>query len=300
VKRSTGAGLALFGPIALAILAVVVLGRDIAALGDARRVHASPPAVGLTNDRLEAAPAPIHESAFPSSSCRFAVPSGWPVVWSDLDRGAAWHSEARSPSVPLAHIGCDVLHQSAPPAVAARAAQADARLMPGYRELGFRPRTIAGAPAVEWQFRHVVAGRPVDVTRVYLPAGTVLELQAPAGGDRTLTAAFAETIASFGGHSQAPAATAPVALTPPDGARVSAPPILTWPATKGATYYNVQVFDGTERVDEAWPLRPGHRLPAGALHRGRTYTWYVWAATGPRSAPRFGAPTGRASFTYRP
>ena len=70
---------------------------------------------------------------------------------------------------------------------------------------------------------------------------------------------------------------------------------LTWPKSKGANYYNVQLFRGGHKVLTAWPVTPRFKLPHAwtfsghreTLARG-TYKWYVWPGHGARAAARYG------------
>jgi hypothetical protein len=84
------------------------------------------------------------------------------------------------------------------------------------------------------------------------------------------------------------------------GSRVA----LHWVPVKGASFYNVQVFRGLEKVLSVWPGRA--RLALGpswtwegvrrTLEPGR-YTWYVWPAygTSPGTA-RYGELLGKDAF----
>jgi hypothetical protein len=76
--------------------------------------------------------------------------------------------------------------------------------------------------------------------------------------------------------------------------RVSEQPILRWPAVRGATYYNVQLYRGSKRVFAAWPLKNHLGLPARWKWAGKLrhlspgrYRWYVWAGLGKRSFARY-------------
>jgi len=91
--------------------------------------------------------------------------------------------------------------------------------------------------------------------------------------------------------------------SPRDGAKVVAPPRLTWVAARSAGYYNVQLWHGTKKVLSAWPTKntlmlkrqwtyQGHRY---RLTRGR-YRWYVWPGFGARAARQYGAPLGTRAF----
>jgi hypothetical protein len=89
-----------------------------------------------------------------------------------------------------------------------------------------------------------------------------------------------------------------VPLRPLSGSSVSAAPLLTWKPTKGASYYNVQLFRNGKRVLVAWPSQASYQLQAGTLLPG-TYVWFVWPALEPRrAAPRFADLIGRATFVY--
>jgi hypothetical protein len=95
-------------------------------------------------------------------------------------------------------------------------------------------------------------------------------------------------------------------ISPRNGQRVKKPPRLRWNEVRRASFYNVQLYYGKQKVLSAWPS--GEKL---ALHRnwtyaGRsfrlrrgTYHWYVWPAFGPRSASRYGQLLGQSSFRIR-
>jgi hypothetical protein len=99
--------------------------------------------------------------------------------------------------------------------------------------------------------------------------------------------------------------TAAALLAPADGARVSAkrPVTLVWRTVAGASYYNVQVFRGGQKVLSTWPKRARVRLPRAwryGNHRYRlipgTYRWYVWPGFGARSAAKYGPLLGEQTF----
>jgi hypothetical protein len=76
--------------------------------------------------------------------------------------------------------------------------------------------------------------------------------------------------------------------------RVADKPILRWAATRGASYYNVQLYRGSKRVFAAWPTTNQLGLPAGWRWNGHKqrlgpgrYRWYVWAGFGARSFARY-------------
>jgi hypothetical protein len=91
-----------------------------------------------------------------------------------------------------------------------------------------------------------------------------------------------------------------ISLRPLSGSAVSvSSPELTWKASKGSTYYNVQVFHNGKRMLVGWPSKASYRIPAGTLKSG-TYVWYVWPAVQHAgSSPTFGKLIGRATFSFK-
>jgi hypothetical protein len=96
-------------------------------------------------------------------------------------------------------------------------------------------------------------------------------------------------------------------LQPAHGARLKRLPMLRWPKVNGATYYNVQLYRGKQKVFTTWPkgtqvsLRRhvrfnGHDVTLG---RGR-YRWYVWPGLGKRSEHRYGDLAGQSTFVIVP
>ena len=94
--------------------------------------------------------------------------------------------------------------------------------------------------------------------------------------------------------------------SPGDGAGVRKPPRLLWDAVPRASFYNVQVYYGSQKILSTWPRRApvqlgtrwsyaGHRF---GLRKG-AYHWYVWPAFGPRSKSRYGQLLGQATFRVR-
>jgi hypothetical protein len=95
----------------------------------------------------------------------------------------------------------------------------------------------------------------------------------------------------------------PRLLGPIRDARVPDPPLLRWTRVRGATYYNVQLYRGGEKILSAWPSRAGLRLKKAWSfdHRQRRlppgrYRWYVWPGFGSRAAHRYGAGIGSSTF----
>jgi len=96
---------------------------------------------------------------------------------------------------------------------------------------------------------------------------------------------------------------APKLIQPSDGARVTRPPRLLWARVPNASYYNVQLFRGTQKVLTTWPTSNRFTLPRTWTYRGRqqalrpgVYRWYVWPGFGQRSRARYGAVLGQSSF----
>jgi fibronectin type 3 domain-containing protein len=86
----------------------------------------------------------------------------------------------------------------------------------------------------------------------------------------------------------------------PNG-RLSGNPNLTWNAVTGATYYNVQVFEGTQaskRVSISWPAVTKYTLHGKSMKKGKTYTWYVWPGIGAKSTAKYGKLIGKVTFVY--
>lgn len=97
-----------------------------------------------------------------------------------------------------------------------------------------------------------------------------------------------------------------LSLRPLPGTLVQAPPRLTWKRTRGADYYNVQLFRGKHKVLSAWPHGPHLQLKQAWKYHGRVrrlkpglYRWYVWPGFGNRAAHRYGGRLGGSSFRVR-
>jgi hypothetical protein len=90
-------------------------------------------------------------------------------------------------------------------------------------------------------------------------------------------------------------------------ARVSSPPLLRWVPTRRATYYNVQLFLGKEKLLSLWPSKARLQLRDSWSYAGKTYrlskgryTWYVWPGFGDRSKPKYGPLLGQSAFVVTP
>jgi hypothetical protein len=98
-------------------------------------------------------------------------------------------------------------------------------------------------------------------------------------------------------------AAVPLALfAPPQGARLSAPPLMQWKSLPKADYYNLQVMH-QGKVLSVWPTVPRFRMPerwrfGGTPHflEPGLYRWYVWPGFGPRSKADYGPRIGGSFF----
>jgi hypothetical protein len=97
-------------------------------------------------------------------------------------------------------------------------------------------------------------------------------------------------------------------LSPSNNARVTAPPLLSWTAVSGATYYNVQLYRGDPtKLLSLWPTRASLRLRRAWRFDGRRYRlkpgryrWYVWPGFGKRKSARYGHRIGTGTFVVVP
>jgi hypothetical protein len=94
--------------------------------------------------------------------------------------------------------------------------------------------------------------------------------------------------------------------SPREAHRVHGPPLLVWARVAKATYYNVQLYYGSQKVLSAWPSTAKRKLSRRWLYGGRhfqlregLYRWYVWPGFGPRSKVRYGQLLGQSTFRVR-
>ena len=92
-------------------------------------------------------------------------------------------------------------------------------------------------------------------------------------------------------------------LSPARRARLAQPPLLVWESVKRATYYNVQLYRGREKILSRWPRAEEFQLSetwrfGGERQRLKpgSYTWFVFPAFGDRSDRRFCKLLGKSSF----
>jgi hypothetical protein len=95
--------------------------------------------------------------------------------------------------------------------------------------------------------------------------------------------------------------------SPRDGGVVrSSTTPLVWTGVPRATYYNVQLYRGAQKMLSAWPVKPRLALPRRWFYQGRqlrlgkgSYRWYVWPGFGARTRAAYGHLLGTATFAVR-
>ena len=93
---------------------------------------------------------------------------------------------------------------------------------------------------------------------------------------------------------------------PRNGGVVRTRPTLRWAAVPGATYYNVQLYRGSQKLLSTWPRKAWLALAGRWVYQGRAfqlgkgaYRWYVWPGFRARSRGEYGHLLGTATFTVR-
>jgi len=108
--------------------------------------------------------------------------------------------------------------------------------------------------------------------------------------------------------SLVPAVVPPSVLlrSPRDGQTVKAPPLFLWAGVPRASYYNVQVYRGAQKILSAWPAKAKLRMRSRWTYNGRRfhlrkggYRWWVWPGFGPRSRAAYGQLLGTGTFIVR-
>jgi large repetitive protein len=123
---------------------------------------------------------------------------------------------------------------------------------------------------------------------------------------------FVYRIRSYDGTGNGSGATtvsvSPGALlrAPGDGRVVRGSTRFVWVAARRATYYNVQLYRGAQKLLSAWPAKPKLAVAKRWLYQGRhfrlargVYRWYVWPGFGARSRAAYGHLLGTATFRVR-
>ena len=168
---------------------------------------------------------------------------------------------------------------------------------PGLR--GKKPSTIYTGPAKTFVDRRLENGVKYRYTvTAYDEAGN--------GAARALTAlpTSVRTVPTRSTpKSTKPTRSTPALRGPAAGARVSAPPLLTWGAVPKATYYNVQLWRDGTKILSVWTKHPKLRLEKSWSYGGRTYAltpgvyrWFVWPGFLRPSANEYGKLVGSRTF----
>ena len=96
-------------------------------------------------------------------------------------------------------------------------------------------------------------------------------------------------------------------LRPAIGAKTSKPPTLVLATVAGATYYNIQLFRGTQKILSVWPAAPRYTLQRTWRYDSKSYRlspgvyrWFAWPGLGRREDARYGAVMGESTFTIVP
>ena len=91
--------------------------------------------------------------------------------------------------------------------------------------------------------------------------------------------------------------------SPKDGARLKKAPKLLWARNAEASYYNVQLFRGENKILSTWPVGPSLKLKRTWKYQGKRYTltkgtyrWFVWPGFGARANVDYGELLGSNSF----
>jgi hypothetical protein len=179
---------------------------------------------------------------------------------------------------------------------------------PAVRGVAARPGdgevTVEWTAPPRWEWVEVVRSAPGGSRVVYRGTGARLVDRGVRNGVEYRYAVVGRDEA---GHSASVVVAAtPVGplRTPLPGAKVTAPPRLTWKPAAGAVLYNVQLFRGGRKVLSAWPRAPRLQLARSWQHNGRrhslapgAYRWYVWPAFRRGGRLAFGKALGSSSFT---
>ena len=98
----------------------------------------------------------------------------------------------------------------------------------------------------------------------------------------------------------------PPLYQPAQGAVVRAPVALAWEVSRGARYYNVQLYRNGVKILSFWPRTPKAKLARTWRFDGKSHTlspglyrWFVFPANGTPEQPRFGRLIGSSSFRVR-
>ena len=91
--------------------------------------------------------------------------------------------------------------------------------------------------------------------------------------------------------------------SPKDGARLKTVPKLVWTRNAEASYYNVQLYRGQQKILSSWPVVATMKLKRTWKYEGKRFTltkgvyrWYVWPGFGGRAAVDYGELLGSSTF----
>jgi hypothetical protein len=83
-------------------------------------------------------------------------------------------------------------------------------------------------------------------------------------------------------------------------------PLLRWPASKRARYYNVQLYRNGRKILSVWPSRPRYHLKLRWTYkdtqrrlRPARYRWMVWPGLGTRARATYGKRIVNSTFVVR-
>jgi len=174
--------------------------------------------------------------------------------------------------------------------------------------------TATAAPesvALSWQITDIAPLAAVDVVRtaggdpqtVYSGTSSGYDdTEVTAGTPYTYTVTARDVAGNASVQTVVATPQTPV-VTPATSTRVNSAPLLSWPATRHATYYNVQLYRGNTKVMSVWPsnarlqLRQTWRFDRRryTLKPGR-YKWYVWPGFGKRTWGQYGRMVHSGTF----
>jgi hypothetical protein len=166
--------------------------------------------------------------------------------------------------------------------------------------------------ALEWS---TSPDSQAEVARVDGDAPPVVVYRGPGGtfGDRSLKNGRryrydVSLIDQAGNRAVGTTSTVPTSsnlLVPPRGSRIPAVarPQLIWKPVRNASYYNVQIFRGRNKVLSTWPRQTMLRLKRRWRFGGKQYRlvpgkycWYVWPGKGRRAKRDYGKRLGKSCF----
>jgi hypothetical protein len=177
---------------------------------------------------------------------------------------------------------------------------------------GDRVITLRWKPPADKDFKHVVITRssqtaPIDVPVYQGPAKRFADKRLTNGVQyRYVVVSYDQAGNRSAGLAIAAAPKTAMLVSPADGARVKAPPMLLWVAVARANYYNVQLFRGQSpvKIMSVWPAANRLQLRRTWTFNGRRqrlkpglYRWLVWPGFGRPGARNYGPLLGFSTFT---